>query len=392
MNLFIKKWFTLNLNGAILYLEVGIFKKSFQGVWGMLMSTVKRLEKLEQSKRVGFIYLSQEDCIKAGGLNMEGTLSAIQKSFELHGHNEVVQPSKPVIRWGGPETEETRGRIMTMPSYLGGDLDVAGMKWIPSMPENPKKIGQPRASAIIILTDPNNGFPLAIMDGTIVSAMRTGAATGIAAKYLANPNSKIVGIIGAGVQSRTQLMAIVGVFGSNIEEIKVYDLNREKTNQFTRELSNELNVSVVSAESAEEAFKDSDIVVTATMSTYPYVKGEWLKVGAFHSEISFWDTDPSELIHYNKVVVDDFEHVKHHGVDVSYRAVRDGVIKEESVFNLGEIITGKKIGRENSKQKILFNPIGMSIHDVSEAYRVYLNAKQLGIGSDLSLWENPHWL
>jgi ornithine cyclodeaminase len=392
MNLFIKKWFTLNLNGAILYLEVGIFKKSFQGVWGMLMSTVKRLEKLEQSKRVGFIYLSQEDCIKAGGLNMEGTLSAIQKSFELHGHNEVVQPSKPVIRWGGPETEETRGRIMTMPSYLGGDLDVAGMKWIPSMPENPKKIGQPRASAIIILTDPNNGFPLAIMDGTIVSAMRTGAATGIAAKYLANPNSKIVGIIGAGVQSRTQLMAIVGVFGSNIEEIKVYDLNREKTNQFTRELSNELNVSVVSAESAEEAFKDSDIVVTATMSTYPYVKGEWLKEGAFHSEISFWDTDPSELIHYNKVVVDDFEHVKHHGVDVSYRAVRDGVIKEESVFNLGEIITGKKIGRENSKQKILFNPIGMSIHDVSEAYRVYLNAKQLGIGSDLSLWENPHWL
>ncbi|WP_227940433.1 ornithine cyclodeaminase family protein, partial [Alkalihalobacillus deserti] len=252
------------------------------------MSTVKKLEKLEQSKRVGFIYLSQEDCIKAGGLDMVGTLSAIQKSFELHGHNEVVQPSKPVIRWGGPETEETRGRIMTMPSYLGGELDVAGMKWIPSMPENPKKIGQPRASAIIILTDPNNGFPLAIMDGTIVSAMRTGAATGIAAKYLANPNSKIVGIIGAGVQSRTQLMAIVGVFGSNIEEIKVYDLNREKTNEFAKEMSNELNVSVVSVESAEEAFKDSDIVVTATMSSYPYVKGEWLKEGAFHSEISFW--------------------------------------------------------------------------------------------------------
>ncbi|RKL64679.1 ornithine cyclodeaminase [Salipaludibacillus neizhouensis] len=356
------------------------------------MSTLKKLEKLEQSKRVGFIYLSQEECIRSGGLDMKGTLIAIQKSFELHGQGDVVQPSKPVIRWGGPETEETRGRIMTMPSYLGGDLDVAGMKWIPSMPENPKKIGQPRASAIIILTDPNNGFPLAIMDGTIVSAMRTGAATGIAAKYLANPNSKVVGIIGAGVQSRTQLMAIVGVFGSNIEEIKVYDLNLEKTCEFAKEMSNELNVSVSPAGSAEEAIKGSDIVVTATMSSYPYVKGEWLKEGAFHSEISFWDTDPAELIHYNKVVVDDFEHVKHHGVDVSYRAVRDGIIKEESVVNLGEIITGKKTGRENSKQKILFNPIGMSIHDVSEAFRVYENAKQLGIGNDLSLWENPHWL
>jgi N-[(2S)-2-amino-2-carboxyethyl]-L-glutamate dehydrogenase len=355
------------------------------------MSTVKNLEKLEQNTRVGFIYLSQEECIEAGGLDMDGTLEAIQKSFELHGRNDVIQPSKPVIRWGGPETEETRGRIMTMPSYLGGDIDVAGMKWIPSMPENPRKIGQPRASAVIILSDTHNGFPLAIMDGTIVSAMRTGAATGIAAKYLANPDSRSVGIIGAGVQSRTQLMAVTSVFKNQIEQIKVFDLNEEKTKQFAEEMQSELNVNVVCSGSAEEAIRDSDIVITATMSTFPYVKGEWLKEGAFHSEISFWDTDPQELVHYDKVVVDDFEHVKHHGVDVSYRAVRDGIIAEEDVFNLGNIIIGKVKGRESQKQKILFNPIGMSIHDVSEAYRVYLNAKKLGIGQDLALWERPHW-
>lgn len=356
------------------------------------MSTVKDPEQLKQNKRVGFIYLSQEDCIRAGGLNMEGTLEAIQKSFELHGQNKVIQPSKPVIRWGGPETEETRGRIMTMPSYIGGDVDVAGMKWIPSMPENPRKIGQPRASAIIILSDPHNGFPLAIMDGTIVSAMRTGAATGIAAKYLANPDSRTVGIIGAGVQSRTQLMAVTSVFKGQIETIKVYDLNKEKTKQFAKEMQSELNVSVVSSTSAEEAIRDSDIVITATMSTFPYVKGEWLKEGAFHSEISFWDTDPQELVHYDKVVVDDFEHVKHHAVDVSYRAVRDGVLAEEDVLNLGGIVNGKVAGRESNQQKILFNPIGMSIHDISEAFRVYKNAEKCGIGKDLSLWEHPHWL
>ncbi|WP_299095421.1 ornithine cyclodeaminase family protein [uncultured Metabacillus sp.] len=240
------------------------------------MTVVKSLENVEQSKKVGFLYLSQEDCIEAGGLNMDGTLEAIQKSFELHGRNDVIQPSKPVIRWGGPETEETRGRIMTMPSYLGGDIDVAGMKWIPSMPENPKKIGQPRASAIIILSDPHNGFPLAIMDGTIVSAMRTGAATGIAAKYLANPDSRTVGIIGAGVQSRTQLMAVTSVFKNQIEQIKVFDLNEEKTRQFAKEMQLELNVNVVNAASAEEAIRDSDIVITATMSTFPYVKGAFL--------------------------------------------------------------------------------------------------------------------
>jgi len=353
------------------------------------MTTVKNVDT---SKRVGFIYLSQEDCIKAGGLDMEGSLQAIQKSFELHGQGDVVQPSKPVIRWGGPETEETRGRIMTMPSYLGGDLDVAGMKWIPSIPSNPKNLGQPRASAIIILTDPNNGFPLAIMDGTIVSAMRTGAATGIAAKYLANPDSRTVGIIGAGVQSRTQLMAITSVFKNQIEQIKVYDLNVEKTKQFAEEMQTELNVSVIPASSAESAIRESDIIITATMSTFPYVKGEWLKEGVFHSEISFWDTDPRELTHYNRVVVDDFEHVKHHGVDVSYRAVRDGYIAEAEVANLGEIIIGKAKGRTDSKEKILFNPIGMSIHDVSEAYRVFKNAEEIGIGNDLALWERPHWL
>ncbi len=355
------------------------------------MKIEEKLQETTSSKRVSFIYLSQEECIQAGGLGMSGTLQAIQKSFELHGKDEVIQPPKPVIRWGGPETEETRGRIMTMPSYLGGNIDVAGMKWIPSMPENPKKLGQPRASAIIILTDPNNGFPLAIMDGTIVSAMRTGAVTGIAAKYLANPNSSQVGIIGAGVQSRTQLMAILGVFGKQIEEIKVFDLNQEKTEQFAKEMTDELGVSVVACGSAEETFHNADVVITATMSTFPYVKGEWLKEGAFHSEISFWDTAPEELVHYDKVVVDDFEHVKSHAVDVSYRAFRDGYISESNIYNLGDIVVGKKTGRESAKQKILFNPIGMSIHDISEAYRVYLNAKKLGIGSDLSLWDSPHW-
>lgn len=356
------------------------------------MAKTEEVLKYATDKSVSFTYLSQEDYIKAGGLDMDGAVEAIQKSFELHAGGHTIQPSKPVIRWGGPETEETRGRIMTMPSYLGGDLDVAGMKWIPSMPDNPKKLGMPRASAIIILSDPHTGFPLSIMDGTIVSAMRTGAATGVGAKYLANPDSSVVGIIGAGVQSRTQLMAIKSVFKEKIETIKVFDLNEDKTIQFCKEMADELNTNVVNASSAEEAIRNSDIVITATMSTFPYVKGEWLKEGAFHSEISFWDTAAEEVIHYDKVVVDDYEHVKHHGVDVSYRAVAEGYIMREKVSDLGDIILNKAEGRQNKKQKILFNPIGMSIHDVSEAYRVYKIAKEKGIGKRLNLWEHPHWL
>lgn len=356
------------------------------------MSRLDESSRYLNDKSVRFIYLSQEDYIKAGGLDMDGTIRAIEKSFTLHAEGKTIQPAKPVIRWGGPETEETRGRIMTMPSYVGGDVDVAGMKWIPSMPDNPKKLGMPRASAIIILSDPNNGFPLAIMDGTIVSAMRTGAATGVAAKYLANPDSSVVGIIGAGVQSRTQLMAIKSVFKEKIEKIKVFDLNEEKTVKFCEEMTEQLRTNVVKASNAEEAIRDSDIVVTATMSTFPYVKGEWLKEGAFHSEISFWDTAPEEIVHYDKVVVDDYGQVEHHGVDVSYRAVKEGYISLDRVFELGDIILKRIPGRESEKERILFNPIGMSIHDVSEAYRVYLEAKEKGIGIELNLWEHPHWV
>ena len=356
-----------------------------------MVMKAKQYDSPVQSKRVEFIYLSQEDCIKAGALDMKGTLAAIQTSFELHGKNEIIQPAKPVIRWGAPETEETRGRIMSMPSYIGGDLDVAGLKWIPSMPENPKKLGQPRASAIIILADPHNGFPLAIMDGTIVSAMRTGAATGVAAKYLANPDAEVVGIIGSSIQARTQLMALMNAM-KHIKKVKVYSTTKENAVKFANDMTEELGVEVVYVPSAEEAIRDSDIVVTATMSTYPYVKGEWLKDGAFHSEISFWDTAPQELAYYDRIIVDDFGQVKHHGVDVSFRAVQEGIIQEQDVVNLGTIMMNNAIGRENPKQKILFNPIGMSIHDVSEAYRIYQNAKEQGIGQILPLWDHPHWL
>ncbi|MGO4119155.1 hypothetical protein ACEQ6C_38880, partial [Rhizobium ruizarguesonis] len=96
------------------------------------------------------------------------------------------------------------------------------------------------------------------------------------------------------------------------------------------------------------------------------------------SEISFWDTAPEELVNYNKIVVDYFEQVSHHGVDVSYRAVRDGFISEGDIHELGKIIIGEQAGRSHEQEKILFNPIGMSIHDVSEAYRVYQNAVKLG--------------
>jgi len=168
---------------------------------------------------------------------MAGALKATERSFYLHGVGDYIQPGKPVIRWGDASTEETTGRIMSMPSFLGGGkhredlerrgllgpVDTSGIKFIPSRPDNPLK-GLPRATAIIVILDAETLIPICVMDGAIVSAMRTGAASGVGAKYLANPDSRVFGLVGASVQGMTQAAAIKAAVPS-LEVLKVYDIN-----------------------------------------------------------------------------------------------------------------------------------------------------------------------
>ncbi len=234
-------------------------------------------------------------------------------------------------------------------------------------------------------------MPACIMDGTVVSAMRTGAASGVAIKYLANPDAREMGLVGASVQGITQTMAFKEGAPS-LEVCKVFDINGEMSKKFVDDMKNKYKVDMeyVVVDSAEEAFRGSDVISTATMAKEPYVDGSWYKDGAVHCEISFWDTPPEALKMMDFVVVDDWYQVKHHGVDVSWRAVRDGVIEASKIRgNLGEIIIGEKAGRKDKKEKIFFNPIGMGIHDLSEAHRVFENAVKMEIGQKLKLWDQP---
>jgi len=358
-------------------------------------------------KKWEILYLSQEDCVKAGGTDMRGAMKATERSFFLHGMNDFIQPGKPVIRWGGPETEEKTGRIMSMPSFLGGEkygeelrkrdllgpVNTAGIKFIPSRPWNPEKYGLPRASALVIIVDPDTLIPQCVMDGAIVSAMRTGAASGVAAKYLARQDSETMGLVGASVQGRTQLAAMkCGV--PSLKRCKVFDLRYEAAIDFAKSMSDRMGMEIIPVKTPEDAIKGTDVVSTATIASEPYVEPEWYAEGVFHAEISFWDTPPKALGVFDKIFVDDWYQVKHHGVDVSWRAVRDGVIPEERIKgDLGEVVTGKKPGRESESEKIFFNPIGMGIHDLSEAFRVFCQAKEEGIGKKLALFDDPNsWL
>lgn len=373
----------------------------------MQFNLKKLYEVIKMSEKSwSLLYLSQEDCVAAGGAEMSEALKATERSFFLHGEGDFIQPGKPVIRWGDASTEETTGRIMSMPSYLGGEkfseelnlrgllgpVDTSGIKFIPSRPENPKN-GLPRATAIIIILDPKTFIPICVMDGAITSAMRTGAASGVAAKYLANPDSKYFGLVGASVQGMTQAAAIKAAVPS-LETLKIFDINKNASIAFADRMSERLEMEIVPVDTVREAFVEMDVISTATMAREPYVNKDWYKPGAFHAEISFWDTPPEALTVFDRIFVDDWDQVKHHGVDVSWRSVKEGFIPEENISGeLGEVVSGKKVGRQSETDRIFFNPIGMGIHDLSEAYRVYQNAMAKGVGTTLTYFEkNSGWL
>jgi N-[(2S)-2-amino-2-carboxyethyl]-L-glutamate dehydrogenase len=134
-------------------------------------------------KHLDLLYLSQSDVEKCSGLNMKKVIDTMEKVFSIHDKEDYVLPNKTALRWGDLESETTKGRINSMPGYIGGDFDVSGIKWISSAPQNPFKHNLPRATGIIILNHPETLVPIAIMDGTLISAMRTGANSGVAAKY-----------------------------------------------------------------------------------------------------------------------------------------------------------------------------------------------------------------
>ena len=138
---------------------------------------------------VDFLFLSQDDVVEAGGTDMPAVIDVIEGAFRLKAEGQVINPNKVMLTWSDePGTQELHGRIMAMPAWVGGEWDVAGLKWIPSVPANLGR-GLPRANAIVLLSDRETGLPVAVLDGTVISAMRTGAVTGVAIRHLARPDA-----------------------------------------------------------------------------------------------------------------------------------------------------------------------------------------------------------
>ena len=334
----------------------------------------------EKTSDIGFLYLSQKD-VRATGVDMATALRAVEEAFQLHHRGEVILPHKTVLDMD----ERQRGRGNAMPGYVGGDYHAFGIKWIAGFPGNPARFGLPRATGLTILNDADKGLPLAVMDCTLLSALRTGAVTGVGARALARPDSASVAMIGAGVQARTQLEALVAVL-PGLREVRAFDVRREAAEAFAQEARARHGLAVRAVESAEAAVRDADVVVTVTVADEPIVKNAWMKPGSFFSAVGSYQEEEFEVVSRSDlVVVDGLEHVLHRETPVIALMIKQGLLQRERVLELGAILCGEQPGRTEARQRVFFSPIGMAIEDICLSYRVYRLAEQKGVGTRLSL-------
>jgi alanine dehydrogenase len=323
------------------------------------------------------LFLTQKDVESI--LDMKGALEAVESGFREMGLGQIEMPPRVYLHF-----EKYNGVLIAMPAYIKG-LDAAGVKIVTVHSENPAKYKLPSVIATIILNDPTRGTPLAIMDGTYITALRTGGAGACGAKYLSRKDSKVAAIIGLGVQGRSQLMGLCEV--RDIEKAKVFDAVPAAKRRYAEEMSAKMGLDIEVADSVEAAMKDADIVVTCTPSPKPILRGEWIEKGTHVSAIGA-DTaakrelDSSVFKRVDKVVVDFTPQALIVGDFAA--PISEGVIKQEDIYaELGEIVVGKKRGRERSDEVTLFKATGMAIQDVGTAFKVYNMAKQRGIGREV---------
>jgi alanine dehydrogenase len=301
-------------------------------------------------------------------LSMSEALKAVEQSFRLQIEGKTIMPPKIYLN-----LPEYQGDFRAMPAYVDG---TAGVKWVSVYPSN-WKYNLASVMGIIILCDPNTGCPLAIMDATYITNIRTGAAGGLAVKHLARRDSTVIGFIGAGVQAKTQLLAISEVL-PKIEKIKVFDQNWNASLKFVDEIGETLGMKIRPVENIQDA-TEADIVVTTTPSKEPVVKKQHIHSGthinAIGADAKGKQELEADLLRNSKIIVDSIEQASHSGeINVP---LSEGVIKIEDIYcTLGEVVANMKKGRENNEEITIFDSTGVAILDIICARLVYNKARQ----------------
>ena len=325
-------------------------------------------------QRVEFLFLSQEDVIEVG-LTMREIVAAVEAVFREHGLKRVENPPKPGIH------PLPSAFLHAMPAFLPG-LNAAGMKWVSSYPTNSQK-GLPAVMGVMILNDVETGRPLAIMDCRWITAARTGAVSAVAAKYLAAQKTEVVGIVGAGVQGKFNLLALKEVLPS-IKLVKYYDIYPETLQQTVEAMGVKTALNVKACGSPRAVIEDSDVIVTATGKLEQVVYQEaWVKAGALVLPVHHRGWENQTIHKADKFITDDWAQLSKAAATVGGF---DGPLPEPYA-ELGEVVIGARPGREREDERIVDFNYGLAMEDIVIAKEIYAKALARGIGKPLTLME-----
>ncbi len=319
------------------------------------------------------LYLSRADIEKLE-VPMNRIIQAVEDAFLEKSRGTVEVPPKPGIH---PKKDAF---IHAMPAYLS-KAGVAGVKWVSGFPDNPKN-GLPYISGLLVLNSLETGFPLCVMDCTWITAKRTGAATAVAARYLARKDSRTLGILGCGAQGRSNLEALK-VACSGLKEVKAYDTSKENLERYVQEMSTKHNVKVVPCGSPREAVEGRDIVVTAgpiLKNPKPAIEAAWFKDGGFACPLDFDSYWKPEAMHsMDKFCTDDQDQLSYYKTQGYFSDI------PRMYAELSDLVSLSIRGRENPDERIMSMHLGSAIADMATAKLVYEKAKQVGLGQQLPL-------
>ncbi|GAA0295083.1 ornithine cyclodeaminase family protein [Halarchaeum salinum] len=310
--------------------------------------------------------------------SMAEIVPAVRDAFAAYERGDAQMPAKSYI-----DLPQYNGDFRSMPAYLdAGEWDAAGIKWVNAHPDNPDSFDLPTVMGTMIYSDPENAYPLAIMDGTVLTMKRTGAAAAVATDALAVADATSVGIVGAGVQSYTQLEAISQV--RDITEVVVSDLREERITRFIERFGDEFDVRAGSISEAGHC----DILSTVTPVEDPIVGpddlGPHTHVNAMGADAAGKHELADRLLLAAKLVIDDYAQTTHSGeINVPWNA---GVLDDDDLYGeIGEIVTGAKAGRVEADDVTVFDSTGLAIQDVAAAHVVYEHAAERGSGTAFDL-------
>jgi ornithine cyclodeaminase/alanine dehydrogenase len=318
------------------------------------------------------LYLSRSD-VEVVGPTATEMIELLEAMFRDKAEGRVQMPPKPGIH---PAADAF---IHAMPAFLPR-AGAAGVKWISGYPGN-RELDLPYISGLLILNDPDTGIPIAVMDATWITAMRTGAATAVAARHLARRDAQTVGILACGVQGRTNLEALLSV--RRIRDVRAYDIDPAAAHRYADEMGARFGVTVTVVHRPREAVEGLDLVVTSgpiLREPSPAIEAGWLSRGAFACALdfdSYWT--PAAVRTADRFVTDDLPQLEYYRSLGFFRHIPapDG--------DLAEIVAGNAPGRQSADEAILCMNLGLALEDVVVGKLIYDRAISLGIGVELDL-------